>query len=178
MPRITNKTAKTIGFDLDDTIVNHGPNRQKLIKKMGLPSHDPILKKALYTEMPIASRPPHPNSIETIKRIIQAGHRVIIVSRQKEDGRQLSRQWLAKHLPELDAKNIFFVDSDEAKGVVCKKNKVDIFIDDLVKPLSSIDCQKTICILFNSRAEILDKKILALADWQELEKFFEKQGLI
>ncbi|MFA5001190.1 MAG: hypothetical protein WC531_03120 [Candidatus Paceibacterota bacterium] len=138
MTKLAQKTKKTIGFDLDDTIIDHEPNRIKLSRKLNLPKHDQRLKKILYAEISAKARPLK-NARLIVRKLSKDGYRLIIVSRRKRGGRQFGRQWLADHLPAIKKSNVFFVDKDKDKTIICRQQQVEIFIDDSLEVLEHLD---------------------------------------
>lgn len=153
MLNITKEKKKTIGLDLDDTIIDHDKNRKKIGQSLNLPSTNKEFKKMLYGKMSLEAKPIK-DSLESITQFLDLGHRVIIVSRRQKDGHKPARAWLKKYLPQIPASKIFFVNEDRDKNIVCLREGVDIFIDDSVDVISSLD--KNI------------EKILFLKNWKEI----------
>lgn len=170
MARITDRLKKTIGFDLDDTIIDHNPNRKILAKKMNRPASDRELKKILYAEMALNS-PPISGSLKTIRQLFKNGHRVIIVSRNKTP--KFSRRWLKRYLPEIKPRDIFFVKENKDKAKICQQEKVAIFIDDLPEVLSFLD-KKIVKILFHRRKKLITNQYLVATNWSQIKQLLEK----
>lgn len=155
MLNITKEKKKTIGLDLDDTIIDHDRNREKIRQSLNLPPTSKEFKKVLYGEISLKAKPMK-DSLESITQFLDLGHRVIIVSRRQKDGHKSARAWLEKYLPQIPASKIFFVDEDRDKNIVCLKEGVDIFIDDSIEVISSLDHNI--------------EKILFLKNWKEIRK--------
>ena len=170
MAKLTQKIKKTIGLDLDDTIIDHDPNRKILARKTGLPMFDDSLKKDLYAEMALSS-PPIKNSLEVIKNLIGNGHRVIIVSRNKTP--RFSRQWLKRYLPEIKPRNIFFVKEDKDKVKICRQEKVTFFVDDRTEVLKALD-KNIVKIFFNRRKRPSYGRLLTATSWLKIKKLISK----
>lgn len=168
MSKIPQVNKKTIGFDLDDTIRDHSVNRRRLNKKLGLPPDKTEFKKILYGQMSLTCRPMS-GSLIVIKKLLNLGHKIIIVSRNKVDGRIFARQWLNKYLPGISARRIYFVDDNKTKNLICQKEKAQIFVDDKPAVLKSLD-KPIVKILFDPQKEFESKKYLCVSSWREIEK--------
>ncbi len=167
MPKISQPSKKTIGLDLDDTIRDHSVNRRRLNKKLGPAPNPTEVKKILYGELSLTCRPVK-NSLKIIHRLLQQGHKIIIVSRNKPAGRTFARQWLAQYLPEISSRKIYFVDEDKGKASICSKERVNFFIDDKPTVLQHLN-KSVIKILFDPQQEFPTTKFNKITQWTELE---------
>lgn len=172
MPKIPQVNKKTIGLDLDDTIRDHSVNRLRLTKKLGLSSNPTEFKKILYGKMSLDCRPVK-NSLKIIRQLLEQGHKIIIVSKNKPDGRVFARQWLGQHLPEISPRKIYFVASDKDKALTCQKEKVGMFMDDKPEVLMNLN-QSVTKILFDPQNKTLTDKFIKISNWKDLEKLATK----
>ena len=157
MLNITEENKKTIGLDLDDTLIDHSLNRQKLSQSLNLNPESKELKKILYSEISLSAEPMK-YSLESVRKFIELGYKIIIVSRRKKDGHKSARAWLKKYLPQIPASKIFFVEEDKDKNIICLREKVDIFIDDSIEVISSLD-QSIEKILFRKNWREISEKV-------------------
>ncbi len=120
---------------------------------------------------------PRDNAIETIKKLRKEGHKIIIITARDsefhDDPYLLSKNWLDENKIEYDK---LIVNARE-KGIVCKNENIDLFIDDQLN--NCIDVEKegiqTIRISTNNKE---CTNITSLKDWKEIYKFYDHLFLI
>lgn len=93
---------------------------------------------------------PRPLTKKYLDKLHNEGHEIFIVtarsSRELYDPEKVSAKWLKKHKLSFDK---IFVDASN-KGLVCKENGIQIFIDDLPKNLDSTSEQGVKTFIMNS----------------------------
>lgn len=76
---------------------------------------------------------PFPVALTTIRALHEAGHEIIICSKHCEERKLHTLVWINKHLPFC---KVIFTDSFDKS---CLADKVDIFIDDKIECLESLE---------------------------------------
>jgi len=120
-----------LGFDLDDTIIDHTRNRIVLAWEYGYtltendlrnppraPLSDTELKTFLDTLYgPLSmSAPPIAGSVDVLRALADEGTSLYIISRRHPEGRPDACRWIARHLPFIPKNHILFVDEAGSKG--------------------------------------------------------------
>ncbi|MDP2820748.1 MAG: hypothetical protein Q8O39_00900 [bacterium] len=185
------KESKNIGIDFDGVIIDHTKTKINFAKKFGvkvLPKQtsNEVLKKIVkekdyqkikkYIYGKGTSEGQKQKGVERcLKKLINLGHKIFVVSRRNsKQSRKEAIKWLATNFPKIfNPQNIFFVDSDEEKNDICKKLKIEIFLDD--KP-SVFDHLKSVKqkFLFNPFKICFDfnkTQIQSVCSWAD---FFKK----
>lgn len=129
------KVKGKIGFDLDGVLVDHGKNKKRIAKDLGLSANDTQVKDLIYGKISLNA-----DVMRGAKRAIaelSKNFDLFIISRRQPRSRPYGRKWLKKYFC-FPPKNIFFVDKDEDKFGVLKKLGIDFFIDDKKSVLKMI----------------------------------------
>lgn len=113
---------------------------------------------------------PRDNAVEVIKKLRKLGHEVFIITARDSEFHDnpylLSKNWLDKNNIEYDK---LIVNARE-KGMVCKREKIDIFIDDQLN--NCIDVSKeNIQTIRISNDDKVYKNVVSLTNWNEIYKF-------
>lgn len=108
--------------------------------------------------------------MEVIKKLRKLGHEVFIITARDSEFHDnpylLSKNWLDKNNIEYDK---LIVNARE-KGMVCKREKIDIFIDDQLN--NCIDVSKeNIQTIRISNDDKVYKNVVSLTNWNEIYKF-------
>ena len=81
------------------------------------------------------SNDPIYNSIETIKKLEELGHKIIFISKCKDNFRQVLTQWLSdNNLPN----QVFFCNEYSEKCAICTRLGVNYMIDDKLQVFKEI----------------------------------------
>lgn len=169
------KNWKRIGFDLDDTIIDHGPNRAKLLA--GLPHPDlwspeelEQFQNTLYGEISLqAEAMEHAHNV--IAAIQKTGTQPYIVSRRGGSRRAFALEWLEKNLSLIERDNIHFVDTDQEKRDVVEKLGIEMFLDDKTRVLEHLpDNIKK--VLYTKGKNTKTSTFDTVSDWQEFYRFY------
>lgn len=152
-----------LGFDLDDVIIDHTKNKQKVAKRLGfllepkntaVPRLGKLIPKKIYRALRdktygslSLSAPSVPGVKKIIKFLEKKGHQIIIVSRRYPENRKVALDWLEKeHLNHLPT---FFVDSDEDKLKLARKNRLEAYIDNDPRIVTLFQNQIPFPVLFD-----------------------------
>ena len=122
---------------------------------------------------------PRDDAKEMINRLKKDGHEIIIITARCKEFHEnpylLTKNWLDKNKIEYDK---ILVDVKQ-KGIVCKKEKIDIFIDDQLNNCFDIENNgiQTIRISDDNKQY---KNIISLKNWKEIynfisNKFYDKK---
>ena len=171
--------AKTLGKDIDEkNLLEDINNNANFYKEKFKFSYEELKYFLKYIQEDIINRAtPRDEAVETIRKLKNEGHKIyIITARAKEyhdDPYMLSKKW-------LDENNIVYdkliVDVIK-KAPVCKKENIDIFIDDQLHNCIEIADQsiKTIRI---TNDNTIYKNIINCNNWtsiynviKEMEKY-------
>jgi len=178
-----------IGIDLDDTICRTteivGENVEEYAKKNNLDPLDVFNNEKLkydffnkhllniYNNVSVKH-----DVAKVIKRIKNKGNEIIIITSRSnnfvpsvKNVYDITKEWLDKNDIVFD--DIIISVKGETKAEVCKKNKIDLMIDDdplNYKMISSVGVK---CLLFDDR-EKYDLKEDYVDSWLDIEKYIEK----
>ena len=185
--------TKNIGLDFDDVIIDHTKTKIDFVKKIDIKispkqSLGDILKKILNKqqyketkeyiyEKATYSGKEQKDFRKYLNKLIKLGYKLFIISRRTSKiSRKEAIKWLVASFPEIfSSRNIFFVDSDTEKYMICKKLKINIFIDNkpsVLKYLKSVE-QKFLFNPFKISFDFNKNKIKTAYSWQD---FFKKIG--
>lgn len=119
---------------------------------------------------------PRDNAVEVINRLKQDGHKIFIITARDnefhDDPYLLSKNWLDKNNIEYD----HIIVNAREKGIVCKNENIDLFIDDQLN--NCVDVEKE--GIQTIRISDDDKKytnIIPLKDWKEIDKFISSEKI-
>ena len=180
-----------IGLDLDGVIIDHTKNKIKVARSLGfvVEPKDTVseilenlmpkakyreLQRCIYDEISLTARPVA-YAIPTIRRLIQHGHRLFIISRRYRSSKT-ALKWLGMYevLPFIPKRRIAFVQKDEDKIVFVKKFAVDVFLDDKAENLAYVK-GATYPVLFNDfEANINHGAYTEVRSWPEFWEFIQR----
>lgn len=177
-----------IGIDLDGVIIDHTENKIRLAREFGFnikPEQTPgnrfkkivgednyrKIQKALYGLSTESARPMD-GALDCLSEFIANGYKLFIISaRGREDQSQIyGWNWINRYLLNiLDKKQIFFVEQENQKEIVCRDLKIDIYLDDKVDVLESLICvpRRYLFDPYQIRNDYDLKNIQAVSSWQE-----------
>lgn len=116
---------------------------------------------------------PRNNAVEIIKKLKEEKNEIFIITARDSEFHDnpylLSKTWLDKHNIEYDK---LIVNARE-KGSVCKKERIDIFIDDQLKNCLDIS-RENIQVIRISNDSKTYKNIVSLNNWNEIYKFIRE----
>jgi 5'(3')-deoxyribonucleotidase len=169
-----------ISIDFDDVIVNYVSefvdwynhvNEQTITEEdiigWDLTTHLPIwgendemmrsfIHTFIYTER-FKNLKPVEGAVETIKKLLLAGHEIYIITSRSSRATHLTYKWLERH--GLPINNVFF---DREKDWICKHYNIRIHIDDGSHNLQKISEKTT------------TKPILYTRHWNQKETRYER----
>ena len=128
-----------------------------------------------YYDKVIPNTPFKPKVTEYIDKIKALGHEIIVITARDKT---LYTDEYKTTIEELKRNNIHYdkliCDFDKAK--VCKREKIDLFIDDSIVNCTKVSKQGIEIILFNSKSNIEDNNnFCRVNEWKEIyEKIKEK----
>ncbi len=110
---------------------------------------------------------PRVDSVEIIKKLREDGHKIFIITARDsefhDDPYLLSKKWLDKNNIEYDK---LIVNARE-KGIVCKNENIDVFIDDQLN--NCLDVSKEgIKVIRISNENSNNKNIVDLSSWSKI----------
>lgn len=113
---------------------------------------------------------PRDNAVETIKKLREEGHKIIIITARDsefhDDPYLLSKNWLDKNNIEYDK---LIVNARE-KGTVCKNENINLFIDDQLN--NCLDVSKEGIKAIRISNEICNNKdIVDLKNWTKIYEY-------
>lgn len=113
---------------------------------------------------------PRDNAVEVINRLKKEGHKIIIITARDsefhDDPYLLSKNWLDKNNIKYDQ---IIVNARE-KGIVCKDENIDLFIDDQLN--NCLDVLKEGIKVIRISNEICDNKdIIDLDSWTKIYEY-------
>lgn len=146
-----------IGFDLDDTIINHSPHRDEMTR------NGPLDKTALYGEIS-AHAPAHADALAVIEELSKL-HDLYIISRRSPETREYARHWIETRLPFIPLDRVHFVITDHEKDLVCKRLGISLFMDDSRVVIGALTEAKG--FLFDPHNTKSDAIFPRISSWQE-----------
>ncbi len=113
---------------------------------------------------------PRINAVETINRLRKEGHKIFIITARDREFHDnpylLSKKWLDKNNIEYDK----LIVNARKKGIICKKENIDLFIDDQLN--NCLDVLKEGIKVIRISKEISENaKIVDLENWNKIYKF-------
>lgn len=191
------KQIQIIGFfDIDGVIIDHTANKIELAKKYGYnlkPAQTNsnimekliprktyrIIQKSTYGKISLSSKQIK-NAKETIKKIAKLYPQIYLVSRRRHNNRKFTLQWMKnnKFFPLLNPKNIFFVDADSDKNLICKKLGINVYLDDKIKVLNKLFSVKYKVLFdpYGHHYKNPPKGIKVVKTWPEFYNYLQKLG--
>ena len=177
-----------IGIDLDDTICRTtekvGDTCEEYAKKNNLDPLDifnneklkyEFFNKNLYNIYSDVSIKHDVSSV--IKRLKHKGNEIYIITARSnqyvpsvKNVYDITKQWLEKHHIEFD--ELILSAYGETKADICKKNNIDLMIDDDPYNYKKISSNGIKCLLFDDR-EKYDLKENYVDSWLDIEKYIE-----
>lgn len=128
-----------------------------------------------YYDRVIPNTPFKPKVAEYIKKIRDLGHEIIIITARDKN---LYTDEYKTTIQELKNNNICYdkLICDFNKAEICKRENIDLFIDDSVKNCSEVNELGIEILLFNSRINMKNKNsFYRVNNWKEIyEKIKEK----
>lgn len=113
---------------------------------------------------------PRENAVETIKKLREEGHKIIIITARDsefhDDPYLLTKNWLDKNNIEYDK---LIVNARE-KGTVCKKEKIDVFIDDQLNNCLEV-LKEGIKVVRIANEIYANEDIVSLNNWTKIYEY-------
>lgn len=189
--KMDNRHKKNIGIDFDGVIINHTKTKIGFAKKQGFKisskqTHSEILKhiinKKKYKEIQkyiygtgTSFGEKNIGVKKYLKKLQFFNFNLFLISRRNtQKSKKETISWINKNLPGFfDKQNIFFVNSDKEKNIVCKKLNINTFLDDKISVFNHLNSVKNKFFynLFKISFDYNRKKIKSVSSWKE---FFEK----
>ena len=178
-----------IGISIDDTICRTteivNDRLERYAKEEGLDPldimNDEKLKNAffsIYLEDIYSNAVVKRNAAEVIRRLKSKGNEIYIITSRSDDyvptvknTFDIIKKWLDSHNIDVDV----IVDAayGEDKAEVCKKNNIDLMIDDDPYNYKKITSAGVRCLLYDDR-EKYQLKDDYVTNWLEVEKYIER----
>lgn len=178
-----------IGIDLDDTICDTMEIVQRRVEKYASIQHlnpldimnDDNLKNIffneyledIYTNVEIKKE-----TAKVLKRIKNRGNQLYIITARDsnqyphiENVMEITSKWLDNHNIKVDEIIVGVYGEDKAN--VCKKNKIDLMIDDDPYNYKMIMAKGINCLLFDDH-EKYDLRDNYVTDWLQIEEYIER----
>lgn len=175
-----------IGVDLDDTICRTTESVHNVIEKYAALNNlnpldimnDTDLNQKFFKEKleEIYDNAEVKRDVtRVLRRLKSKGNEIyIITARNNEnisDAYGITKKWLEKQKIEVD--KIIVAAYGETKADVCKKNKIDLMIDDDPYNYKIVSSSGISCILFDDR-EKYDLRQDYMTNWLDIEKYIER----
>ena len=178
-----------IGVDLDDTICRTTEIVHDRIEKYSETiqmnpldiMNDEVLKQgffSIYLEDIYTSVVVKRNAKEVLRRLRKKGNKLYIITARNnrmcskiKDIETLTRKWLLDN--EIEVDGIFIDCYGEVRAEVCKKENIDVMIDDDPYNYKMISSNKCKCLLFDDR-ERFNLRDDYVTNWLEVEDYIEK----
>lgn len=113
---------------------------------------------------------PRKNAVQTINKLRKEGHKIVIITARDsefhDDPYLLSKTWLDKNNIEYDK---LIVNARE-KGVVCKSEQIDVFIDDQLNNCLDV-LKEGIRVIRISNEISSNKEIVELNNWTKIYEY-------
>ncbi|MEX0934903.1 MAG: hypothetical protein WDZ70_01075 [Candidatus Paceibacterota bacterium] len=194
-------TKRTIGFDLDDVLLNffealqifHNNKYDTNYRREHITSYyidelwgcepDEATQRILefYQSEAHQNAVPVEGSIEAVKKLSSTNELIIITSKP-EDLRELTKRWLDEYFPNIFDDIYFtnhFAGSGEKrpKGEMCKQCGVDVFIDDALVHARSVAEIGIPVLLFDTpwNQEKISPPITRVHSWEEAVAILEEK---
>lgn len=115
------------------------------------------------------------NAKEVIDRLINNGHKIILITSRGEErfrnSKEITIEYLKNH--NISYSQIIFDSLD--KQIACKENDIDIMIDDSVKTCELVNMSGVKTIVYTSEInKNINTNIKRVENWLELEKEINK----
>lgn len=175
-----------IGIDLDDTIcrtteiVNEKMDeysKNNNIDVLDIMNNE-LLRERFFNEyLPVIYKEAviKHNARDVIRRVRHKGNEIYIVTGRKKsqvpDVMDITEEWLRRY--EIEVDGIFSSAYGESKADVCKREKIDLMIDDDPYNYKMITGNGGRCLLFDDR-EKYDLKQDYVTNWLDVEEFINK----
>ena len=105
---------------------------------------------------------------------------MFIISRRQPKYQPGAREWLTKNFPGVFSQSeVFFVRRDYDKDVICRRLKIQIYLDDKVSVLKKLTGVPKKCLYdpYNIRDNFNMGDIKAVSSWSEFLEYLESPGL-
>ena len=171
---------KTIGIDIDDTLVKTNEKAIEIIKREGYKLVDyyekvdnlsEFINKHFIEIVKTASL--FENAKETIERLKDLGYRIVLISARAFQPGADTEEDTINYLKENNVLYDEILLRRPNKVEACKQENVDYFIDDKEKTLDTLNEIGITCIKIKS----IDKnpsKYYSVNTWEDIYKYFEK----
>ena len=173
---------KTIGIDIDDTLVKTNEKAIKIIKREGYKLVDyyekvdnlsEFINKHFIEIVKTASL--FENAKETIERLKDLGYRIVLISARAFQPDAYTEEDTINYLKENNVLYDEILLRRPNKIEACKQENVDYFIDDKEKTLDTLNEVGIQCIKMQS----IDKstsKYVSVNSWDEILEYFKTLG--
>ena len=182
-----------IGIDIDNVISNFNDEllkeylkHDKELRNTGIINKDVFIRYGMFdwtekeeTEfyknsierIAIKLKPIH-RATETIKKLIEDGNEIIIISGRNNgeynNPYKLTEEWLAKYNIVYDKLILTNAYNKEEKANVCKENNIDIMIEDSTQTAVNIEKVGTKVLFMNTRYNKNNENFEKVSNWKEI----------
>ena len=178
-----------IGIDLDDTICRTTEMVHKKLEEYSKEKNleildimnDEVLKQKFfdkYMEDIYKNAEVKRNVGKVLKRLRSKGNELYIITARSDDFAKMKKKvyditkdWLDKN--DIVVDGIIVSAYGDEKGLICRKNKIDLMIDDDPYNYKKVASKGIKCLLFDDRGKY-DMRKDYVTTWLEIEKYIER----
>lgn len=183
-----------IGIDIDDTITNTWEHFIPFFSETFNIPLDKLNKSTPYYESvkDVISRDEYYNFIrkheyltenvplkENVKEIIiklkEDGHTIVFITARSNssysDPYLISKNYLDKYMIPYDKIIVNGLD----KGILCKEEKIDLFIDDSIRNCTDVSNQGIDVLMVSTKFNESYKNFVHMNDWNQVYKYIKKR---
>ena len=183
-----------IGIDIDDTITNTWEYLMPIFSKKfnismekikdlppyygaikDLISVEDFIKLMREYEYIVKEVPLKENVREVITKLKEQGHTIIFITARSNNSYRdpylISKEYLDKNLIPYDK---IIVNARE-KGIVCKEEKIDLFIDDNLKNCIDVSNQGIEVLMFDACYNLFDKEFTHMNNWKQVYEYINQR---
>jgi len=183
-----------IGIDLDGVVIDHTNNKILKAKEMGFkiaPEQTPghrlrkivgeenyqKIRKSIYGHLTEIA-PPARGALECLQKIKKLSVDFYIISARHKKIQAPARRWIDNYLLNIfTPKQIFFAEEESNKKSVCRKLKIDIYLDDKVSVLEMLSVPKLFLYdPYQIKNDYTLKNIQSVSSWRAFFECVKKQN--
>lgn len=114
------------------------------------------------------------NAVETIDRLLNKGHEIILITTRGEERFKGSEKTTLDYLKKHNVKYTKIIFNSFEKQLDCKANNIDVMIDDSVKNCENIRKAGIIAFLYTSSVnKSINTDLPRVESWLEIEKVID-----
>ena len=174
-----------IGVDFDDTICRTTEMvhvyLEEYAKELGIEpldimNHEKLKEEffSLYSDRIYQNAEVKRSAVSVLKRLRSKGNEIYLITSRTGERRKVFSiidEWLARHEIVVDA--VLISVSGEERGLVCRRNQIDLMIDNNPYNYKRIVACGVRCLLFDDREKYVLKENY-VSNWLGIEKYIER----